>query len=128
MNHSNTRKTLSQHLTQKLKKTLGKVGFISDIVGMYYCLRDPSTPFYIKMFIYSAIAYFIFPIDIFPDIFIGVGYIDDAITIAIIYKLIKSHLTDAHHRKSSEWLNSEDNLKGKTIIDLDESEWKKVDH
>ena len=54
-----------------------------DIRLTYLLMRDPRTPFYLKLIIVGALVYLIIPFDLFPDFFIpGVGYVDDLILLS----------------------------------------------
>jgi len=44
---------------------------------LYYAAEDPKTPAWARTFIYSALGYFIFPIDAIPDAVPMAGYADD---------------------------------------------------
>ena len=44
---------------------------------LYYAAEDPKTPAWARTFIYSALGYFIFPIDAIPDAVPVAGYADD---------------------------------------------------
>lgn len=72
---------------QKIKDTFKAAG--RKVIGMalqlFFSAKKPSTPLWAKAVIYSAIAYFISPIDAIPDITPVVGYSDDlaALTAAL---------------------------------------------
>ncbi len=54
-----------------------------DLLLTYRLMRDPRTPFYLKLVVILALVYFIVPFDLFPDFFIpGVGYVDDLILLS----------------------------------------------
>lgn len=63
---------------------------------LYYAAEDPKTPAWARGFIYSALGYFIFPVDAIPDAVPAAGYADDlgvlvaalaAVTISITPKV-----------------------------------------
>lgn len=85
----------------KVRKYAGKVPFSHEAVAMYYCAMDPNTPAKAKVTAISALAYWILPIDLVPDIFPVVGYGDDATAIFVAYKAISSHITDEHRDKAA---------------------------
>ena len=79
-----------------------KLGHVGRIAGrtlveralrLYYAARDPRTPPSIKRVIYAALAYFIVPIDLIPDIIPGVGYIDDLGTLTVTLLLVSAYVT-----------------------------------
>ena len=67
-----------QGFWQKARQTLGKVPFTEDAVAAFYCATDSATPLPIRASLMGALAYFILPIDVIPDILLGLGYTDDA--------------------------------------------------
>ncbi|SFE19816.1 Uncharacterized membrane protein YkvA, DUF1232 family [Paenibacillus catalpae] len=87
----------------KVRKYASKVPFSKEAVAMYYCAMDPNTPTKVKVTAIGALAYWILPIDLVPDIFPLVGYGDDATAIFVAYKAISSHITDEHRDKAEEF-------------------------
>ena len=49
---------------------------IEKALWLYYAAQRPDVPLWAKTTIYSALAYFILPIDLIPDFLPG-GYVDD---------------------------------------------------
>jgi uncharacterized membrane protein YkvA (DUF1232 family) len=50
---------------------------IEKALWLYYAAQQPETPVWAKTVIYSALAYFVVPIDAIPDAVPVVGYTDD---------------------------------------------------
>lgn len=75
---------------------LGKIPFALDAAAMYYCLRDPKTPFWVKASIAGALAYFISPVDAIPDPVPVIGYADDAAVIYTCMAVIHGHIRPEH--------------------------------
>jgi uncharacterized membrane protein YkvA (DUF1232 family) len=90
---------------KKVKKTLGKLPFVPKTISMYYSMKDKSTPRWAKMSIAFALLYFVFPIDMIPDILGPIGYVDDAAVVAAVFKFVHSYLTDEHRGKAKKWLD-----------------------
>jgi uncharacterized membrane protein YkvA (DUF1232 family) len=63
----------------KLKRVAKKAGtkVVYIALLLYYVLQSPKVPLRAKAVIVGALGYFIAPIDIIPDILIGIGYTDD---------------------------------------------------
>ena len=51
----------------KLKRVAGMVPFVEDLVAAYYCALDPATPMRVRGMLLAALAYFILPADVIPD-------------------------------------------------------------
>ncbi|AYC28917.1 YkvA family protein [Paenisporosarcina cavernae] len=50
---------------------------IYAVLILYFTLQKPDIPLRAKATIAGALGYFIFPIDIIPDVTLGVGFVDD---------------------------------------------------
>jgi uncharacterized membrane protein YkvA (DUF1232 family) len=63
----------------KLKKFAKKAGssVVYAVLLLYYTLQKPEVPVKAKAIIIGALGYFILPIDLIPDVMIGLGYTDD---------------------------------------------------
>ena len=53
-------------------------------------MGDRRVPYYLKLLVYGAILYALFPIDIMPDLtFLGLGYVDDLVLLTLaVRKLV----------------------------------------
>ena len=84
----------------KLKRTAGRIPFVDDAVAAYYCAMDSQTPLRVRGTLLGALAYFILPIDIIPDIIAGIGFTDDAAVLAAVTAMLAGHIKP-HHRKAA---------------------------
>jgi uncharacterized membrane protein YkvA (DUF1232 family) len=91
----------------KLKRVAGQVPFVEDIVAGYYCALDPATPMRVRGMLLAAIAYFILPFDLIPDIIAGLGFADDAALITAVLALVSSHITPVHRAAAARALDKE---------------------
>lgn len=89
----------------KVKKTLGKVPFLDQAVAAYYAANDPATPRAAKAVLMAALAYFIVPADIIPDILAGVGFTDDATVLMLAIQTLAPHIKDNHVKAARQFLN-----------------------
>ena len=90
----------------KIKDTAGKIPFVPDAVAMYFCAIDPKTPFRAKIIAFTALAYFILPVDAIPDAIPIAGYTDDAGAIAAAIGALGPHITEEHRQKAEHWLTN----------------------
>ena len=62
--------------------------------------RDPDVPIYLKLIPFSAILYLILPIDLLPDVLVGLGQMDDLALLMLGAKtfttLAPQHVVAAH--------------------------------
>src|SRR5690349_13417066 len=68
----------------KVRKFAGAVPFLPDALALWWCARDPETPAAAKGMMWAALAYFVLPADVIPDILAGIGLTDDAAVIAAV--------------------------------------------
>ena len=77
---------------------------LTPALRLYYAQAQEKTPAYAKALIYSALAYFILPIDAIPDP-LPLGYTDDIALMLGTLATIASHITPAIKRKATIKLN-----------------------
>ena len=87
---------------QKMRRTVGMIPFSKEAVAAYYCSRDSKTPLRVKAIILGALAYFIVPTDLIPDIIIGFGYTDDIAVFWGAWRAISDHITNEHRTRAAE--------------------------
>ena len=68
-----------QRLRGKLARHAVAAGreVVEKVLWLYYASRRPDVPRWAKLTIYTALAYFILPLDAIPDIMPLAGYSDD---------------------------------------------------
>jgi uncharacterized membrane protein YkvA (DUF1232 family) len=89
---------------QKVRKTLGRVPFIEQAIAAYYAAIDPSTPRYAKAILMAALAYFIMPVDMIPDIVAAVGFTDDAAVLIMAVRTLAQHIKPEHVQRARAFL------------------------
>jgi len=86
----------------KLRRVAAKIPFAADAVSVYYCARDPATPTRAKAMMLAALAYFVMPADVIPDVLVGVGFTDDAAVLAALIGLLGRHIKAEHRARARE--------------------------
>lgn len=90
----------------RVTKRLGRE-MVEKILWLYYASLQPQTPAWAKTVVYTALAYFILPIDAIPDVIPGSGYSDDlaAITAALstIAAYVDSDVKKLANEKIEKW-------------------------
>ncbi len=84
----------------KTRRMAGRVPFVLDLTAAWYCAVDRRTPVYVKAVLMGALAYFVVPVDIVPDIILGAGLVDDATVLATAISGIASHIKPDHIEKA----------------------------
>ncbi len=91
----------------KLRRVLGYVPFAEDAVAAYYCALDPATPMRVRAMLLAALAYFILPFDLVPDMLAGLGFADDAALLTAVLGMVAAHITPAHRAAAASALDKE---------------------
>jgi uncharacterized membrane protein YkvA (DUF1232 family) len=87
---------LRRSFWRKLKGLTARLPFVEDLIAAHYCAFDRATPLHVKAALVGALAYFVLPADIIPDVLPVIGYTDDAAVLAAALKLVASHITPDH--------------------------------
>lgn len=91
---------LFQRLEKKLKivpvvgGTLAEIPMMASLIKSYVQKEYTDIPIGSIVAVISALLYFVSPIDIIPDNIPGVGYIDDAVVVAVCLKMVDSDLQE----------------------------------
>lgn len=91
----------------KIRRTLGKVPFTDRAIAAYYAATDPATPFRVKGILFAALAYFIMPADLIPDVLVGVGFVDDATVLLTVLQSLAPYITETHLARAREYLDKQ---------------------
>lgn len=83
-------------LVPKMLKVAGRIPFVDDLASSYYCAIDPTTPLKVKGVLFAALAYFVLPTDIIPDIIAGLGFTDDATVLATALGIVGAQIREPH--------------------------------
>ena len=87
-----------------IRRYQDKIPFLRDALGLFYCLKDPATPAWVRVAIVGALGYLILPIDIIPDFIPFVGWVDDAAVVASVLAAVRSGIRDRHWQQADAWL------------------------
>ncbi len=82
----------------KARKVAASLPFAEDLLAAYYCAFDRSTPVQVKAALVAALAYFVLPFDVMPDIMPVLGFADDAAVLATALRMVANHIGDDHRR------------------------------
>lgn len=83
------KETILKGFEDKLQK-VGSIGpFINHLKDMYERFRSKKGTSRELALIGAALLYFILPVDVIPDYIFPIGYLDDAIAVQLVMKLLK---------------------------------------
>jgi uncharacterized membrane protein YkvA (DUF1232 family) len=88
--------TVRRGFWRKLRKFAARLPFAEDLLAAYYCAFDRDTPLQVKAALLGALAYFVLPFDVVPDMLPVLGFADDAAVLATALRLVASHLKPEH--------------------------------
>jgi len=89
---------------RKLRRLAAQLPFAEDLIAAHYCAFDRQTPLKVKAVLIGALAYFVLPTDVIPDVLPVIGYTDDAAVLAAAIKLVASHITPEHREAAGRML------------------------
>jgi uncharacterized membrane protein YkvA (DUF1232 family) len=98
--------TLRQRFWRKLRTLALRLPFAEDLLAAYYCAFDRQTPAHVKAALVGAVAYFVLPADVIPDVLPVIGYTDDAAMLAAAFRLVAAHITPDHREAARRKLES----------------------
>ena len=87
---------------RKLGRFATQIPFAEDVLTVYYCAFDRTTPTYVRVALIGALAYFIDPFDFIPDVLPIIGLTDDAAVIATATKLVYDNIKPEHRDAAKE--------------------------
>jgi uncharacterized membrane protein YkvA (DUF1232 family) len=91
----------------KVRKVAGKIPFLPDALALWWCAKDPETPVAARGMMMAALAYFVLPTDVIPDVLAGVGFTDDAAVIAAVIGVVGKHLKPRHRDAAEAFIRGE---------------------
>jgi uncharacterized membrane protein YkvA (DUF1232 family) len=89
---------------RKLRRVVARVPFVEDLLAAYYCAIDHNTPTYVRGVLLGAVAYFVLPADMIPDVLAPLGFTDDASVIAAAIAAVGGHLHPRHRQQARQSL------------------------
>jgi uncharacterized membrane protein YkvA (DUF1232 family) len=95
---------------RKLRRLAARLPFAEDLLTAYYCAFDRRTPAHVRATLLGALAYFVMPIDVLPDLLPLAGFTDDAALLAAAIRLVYVHIQPDHReaaRAALQRLNDE---------------------
>lgn len=100
-----TEDSLWQKITRAAKRAGREV--VEKALWLHYAAQRPKTPAWARTMIYGALAYFILPVDMIPDVVPLAGYSDDlgvlAAAVATLAVYINQDVKDQAARKLQDW-------------------------
>lgn len=89
-------------LWNKILKYGRKAGISVIYAGLllYYLLQKEDLPIQVKAAIIGALGYFILPIDVLPDVIVGLGYTDDLAVLLMMLKYCSQYIDEGVKAKA----------------------------
>lgn len=87
-----------------VRRALRHIPFMEDVVASYYCAIDRETPASTKGILLAALAYFVLPLDIVPDMLLGLGFTDDIAVLWAAFAAVRHNIRPEHYGRAREAL------------------------
>jgi uncharacterized membrane protein YkvA (DUF1232 family) len=89
--------TVRRGFWSKLRHVAAKLPFAEDLLAAYYCAFDHDTPVQVKAALLAALAYFVLPFDVLPDVVPLLGFSDDAAVLAGAIRMVATAIRPEHY-------------------------------
>lgn len=97
--------TVRRGFWRKVGRLAASIPFAEDLLTAYYCAFDRATPLHVRTALIGALAYFVLPFDVLPDLLPALGLTDDATVLAAAIRLVISHITPDHRAAARDALD-----------------------
>ena len=93
---------------RKMKNSVKKAGEEIAVMGIksWLAMADSNTSVRHKAILGGALAYFVLPTDMVPDVLAGVGFTDDMAALTVAANSVGNAITKEHEEQAREKLNS----------------------
>lgn len=93
---------------RKMKGSVKKAGEEIAVMGIksWLAMTDSNTAIRHKAILGGALAYFVLPTDMVPDVLAGVGFTDDMAALTLAANSVGNAITKEHEAQAREKLNS----------------------
>ncbi len=81
---------------RKAARVAAGLPFAEDLLAAYYCAFDQATPAQVKAALVGALAYFVLPFDVVPDVLPLLGFTDDAAVLLTAVRMVAGHMRPEH--------------------------------
>src|SRR3977135_915043 len=86
----------------KARRVAAARPFAEDLDGAFFCAFDRETPRHVQAALIGALAYFVLPFDIIPDMMPLLGFTDDAAWLAQALRMVATHIRPEHRAAARE--------------------------
>ncbi|CAE6961582.1 hypothetical protein ACOMICROBIO_LMKGKHOH_03908 [Vibrio sp. B1FIG11] len=92
---------------RKMKNSVKKAGEEIAVMGIksWLAMADSNTSVRHKAILGGALAYFVLPTDMVPDVLAGVGFTDDMAALTLAANSVGNAITDEHEAQAREKLS-----------------------
>jgi uncharacterized membrane protein YkvA (DUF1232 family) len=89
--------TVRRGFWRKARRVAAKLPFAADLLAAYYCAFDRDTPLQVKAALLGALAYFVLPFDVVPDMLPMLGFADDAAILTTALRMVGGYMKPEHY-------------------------------
>ncbi|WP_285294283.1 YkvA family protein [Aureimonas altamirensis] len=90
-----------------VRRAASAIPFTRDLAASYYCAIDPETPLASRGILLAALAYFVMPADLVPDLMPLIGFTDDAAVLMAAITAVRANIRPEHYDRARALLDSE---------------------
>ncbi|MDM9624264.1 YkvA family protein [Rhizobium sp. S152] len=109
---SRREETVRRKFWPTFRKAARRIPFSRDLVAAFYCALDPQTPLKVRGTLLAALAYFVLPVDMIPDVLVGIGFTDDIAVLSAAFAMVSRNIRPNHYEAADKALDDKlDNVK-----------------
>lgn len=97
-----------QNFFAAMRRAARRIPFMEDVVAAYYCALDPQTPMRARGIMLAALAYFIMPFDLVPDLLLVIGLGDDIAVLMAAITAISTNIRPEHYEAARHALEDDE--------------------
>ncbi|MBO0905338.1 DUF1232 domain-containing protein [Jiella sonneratiae] len=98
--HAKKERRVRSSFFATVRRALRHVPFMEDVVASYYCAIDPDTPASTRGVLIAALAYFVLPMDLVPDMLLGIGFTDDIAVLLAAFNAVRGNIRPEHYQRA----------------------------
>jgi uncharacterized membrane protein YkvA (DUF1232 family) len=91
-----TRAGVRRDFWRKARRVASRIPFMEDLLAAYYCAFDRDTPRHVQAALIGALAYFVLPVDVLPDMMLALGFTDDMAVLAGVLRAMSAYIKQEH--------------------------------
>lgn len=113
--YTNKEKYVRENIAEKLRSVRIGIRLVKHVLALFRYMKDAKIPWYRKSVVVAALAYFIMPLDVIPDMMPLIGYLDDFGVIAAVLGYLGKEIRPYYFPSAGMGNQDEDRLSEESV-------------